>query len=423
MAEVADKTTSRDAGTRNVLLVEDSPAHLLICEEAIRSQSPSLHISTAQSATEAEIVLRARSFDIIVLDYNLPDMAGPALIKHIHEVAPNTPIIVVTGDDHPELSLDILRCGASDYLPKFGEYHKFLPRTISTNMERYRLQDELKEMYSKVEQSVLEESVLNRLIVSIHSSLEVDDIVDKAARSLFEEMKVSRAVICLLQDTTQTMRIARQATSSDLASISEKSLIFSKYHDLLLDIGERRPLVVQREDTFALAQDVRSEQIVYGIQSMIMVPLVYQGRLLGLLHLDNCDTVRLWTSGEINLLTRIANQLGIAVSQARLYKIVETQSKSIDKLTDLCAQLNSVVTSTRELTEKQESREKVRVKLSTREIEVLRNVARGMSNKEIAEQLHITEGTTEVHVSRLRKKLNLSSRAALVRYAFENHLS
>jgi two-component system response regulator NreC len=74
------------------------------------------------------------------------------------------------------------------------------------------------------------------------------------------------------------------------------------------------------------------------------------------------------------------------------------------------------------LTERTESREKVRVKLSTREIEVLRKVAQGLSNREIAEALHITEGTTEVHVSRLRKKLNLSSRAALVRYAYENHL-
>ncbi len=61
----------------------------------------------------------------------------------------------------------------------------------------------------------------------------------------------------------------------------------------------------------------------------------------------------------------------------------------------------------------------MRVKLSNREIEVLQKVAEGLSNREIAETLHITEGTTEVHVSRLRKKLGLGSRAALVRYAYE----
>jgi len=177
-----------------------------------------------------------------------------------------------------------------------------------------------------------------------------------------------------------------------------------------------------QEDTFTFAKDVRTELMQYGILSMLMVPLVYRGRLLGCLHLDQSDHPRVWTVNEINLLTRIANQLSIAISQARLYQIVETQSTSIDKLTELCSQLSTVVNSTRELTQRHESREKVRVQLSEREIEVLKKVAQGLSNKDIAETLHITEGTTEVHVSRLRKKLNLASRAMLVRYAYENHI-
>jgi len=417
------KVPTQDQAERRVLLVEDSPEHSLICQEAIRSQAPQYWVEPAQTAQEALAKLNAEPFDAVVLDYNLPDLSGMELIRQIHTVVPGCPIIVITGVDSPHLALEVLRCGASDYLPKLGEYYRFLPRTISTNLERARLQDQLREMYKRVEQVSLEEALLNRLIVSIHSSLELEDILERAARSLFEELKVSRSIICLINEPLNGIRIARQVTQQALEPISERSLTFSKYHDLLLDVGERRPLVVLREDTFALAQDVRSELITYDILSMIMVPLVYQGRLLGLLHLDQCDHQRLWTSGEISLLQRIANQLSIAISQARLYKIVETQSKNIDKLTELCSQLNEVVSSTRELTEKQESQEKVRVKLSTREIEVLRNVARGFSNREIAEALHITEGTTEVHVSRLRKKLSLSSRAALVRYAFENHLS
>ena len=50
---------------------------------------------------------------------------------------------------------------------------------------------------------------------------------------------------------------------------------------------------------------------------------------MGLLHLDQCDNSRVWTVGEINLLSRIANQLSIAISQARLYQIVETQKRAL----------------------------------------------------------------------------------------------
>lgn len=408
---------------RRILLVEDSPAHLTICEEAIRSQSPSYAIEITETAQTALDKLATEAFDVVVMDYHLPDMPGRNFLAAIRNLHPNLPIIVITGIDSPELALEVLRGGASDYLPKIGEYHKFLPRTISTNLERARLQEDLLEMYRRIEQSSQDEALLNRLIVSIHSSLDLDDIVEKAAQSLANEFKVSRCIVCLINESTGLLRIARQSRQAELDPVSERSLIFSKYHDLLLDVGERRPLVVLQDDTFALAQDIRSELVNYEILSLIMVPLVYQGRLLGLVHLDQCDFQRLWTAGEISLLSRIASQLAIAISQARLYKIVESQSKNIDKLTDICTQLNTVVSSTRELTEKQESHEKMRVKLSVREIEVLRKVARGMSNREIAEELHITEGTTEVHVSRLRKKLNLGSRAALVRYAFENHLS
>lgn len=414
--------TRNDTGERRVLIVEPRGEDLELCKSSILKQSHLYDIETATSANEALTQLAAGFFDVIVLSYELPDADGSEFIKRVHARTPNCPLVVLTTIDSTELALQVLRSGASDYLPKIGEYHKFLPRTITTNLQRAVLLENLRETYQRVEQSSKEEALLNRLIVSIHSSLDLADIVENAVSSLSSELGISRAIICLTSDPTSDIRIVRQLTKSHLKPISEKSSIFARYHDLLLDIGERRPLVVMQDDTFPFAKDVHSELVKYEILSMIMVPLVYRGRLLGLLHLDQNDHPRLWTVGEMNLLTRIANQLAIAISQARLHQIVETQSSSIDKLTELCSTLSSVVNSTREFTERHQSREKVRVKLSSREIEVLRKVAAGLSNKEIAESLHITEGTTEVHVSRLRKKLNLASRAALVRYSYENHL-
>lgn len=417
-----DRSLESEIRERRVLIIESDNTALTVCRKAILSQSRMYGVTSAETAEEAQLVAASETFDVIVMDYDLPDMAGDELIRLLHERNQNCPIIVMTGMDSPELALKVLMAGASDYLPKIGEYYKFLPRMMTTNIQRAMLLENLREMYQRVEQISKDEALLNRLIVNIHGSLDLEDIVDRAAQNLQSEFKVSRAIICLSSDPTSSMRIVRQVTAPDFPPISEKSAIFSRYHDLLLDVGERRPLVVSHDDTFAFAIDVKSEMNIYKILSMIMVPLVYRGRLMGLVHLDQCDHERIFTGAEINLLSRIAHQLAIAISQARLYQIVETQSSSIDKLTDLCSQLNSVVNSTRELTERQESREKVRVKLSTREIEVLRSVAQGLSNREIAETLHITEGTTEVHVSRLRKKLNLGSRAALVRYAYENHI-
>ncbi len=50
--------------------------------------------------------------------------------------------------------------------------------------------------------------------------------------------------------------------------------------------------------------------------------------------------------------------------------------------------------------------------LTERELDVLQEVARGMSNKQVAQQLHISEETVKVHIRNLLRKLDVRSRVA-----------
>jgi two-component system NarL family response regulator len=61
-------------------------------------------------------------------------------------------------------------------------------------------------------------------------------------------------------------------------------------------------------------------------------------------------------------------------------------------------------------------------KLTDREVEVLRLVARGMSNKEIAGQLVIAENTVKNHVRNILEKLRLRSRTEAAMYAVREKL-
>ena len=60
--------------------------------------------------------------------------------------------------------------------------------------------------------------------------------------------------------------------------------------------------------------------------------------------------------------------------------------------------------------------------LTRRENEILRLIASGLTNPEIAEKLFLSLSTIDTHRKSLMRKLNIKNTALLVRYAFEHNL-
>jgi DNA-binding NarL/FixJ family response regulator len=61
--------------------------------------------------------------------------------------------------------------------------------------------------------------------------------------------------------------------------------------------------------------------------------------------------------------------------------------------------------------------------LTDRELQVMREIARGLTNREIAERLYIGDGTVKTHVARILTKLGLRDRVQVVVYAYEHGIT
>lgn len=72
--------------------------------------------------------------------------------------------------------------------------------------------------------------------------------------------------------------------------------------------------------------------------------------------------------------------------------------------------------------EKEESFDAKKWGLTTREVELIAQVAKGLSNKEIAQTLFLSEGTVKNNISTILSKLELRDRTQLVIFAYENKL-
>jgi len=117
----------------SVLMVEDNSDHVELCREHLPIDEFELFV--ARTGSEALASSKKRPYDVILLDYLLPDTNGMDLLPRIKEFQPNALILFVSAVDDADLSYQALRAGASDYVIKGFGYFKNLKDRIHEALE------------------------------------------------------------------------------------------------------------------------------------------------------------------------------------------------------------------------------------------------------------------------------------------------
>lgn len=133
--------------TLRILLIEDDPGDAGLITAYLRPARFNGHaaeIRVSASLAEARQEIGATIPDLILLDLALPDSAGLATVTAVHGLAPETPIVVLSGHRDAEFEAEVLEAGAQDYLVK-GEFDsESISRAIRHARTRARLEARLK---------------------------------------------------------------------------------------------------------------------------------------------------------------------------------------------------------------------------------------------------------------------------------------
>ncbi|WP_206956495.1 PAS domain-containing protein [Trinickia acidisoli] len=122
-----------------VLLVEDSPTDALIIGEALIDVTEFEHeLTRTESLADALAHAQATRFDVVLLDLGLPDGNGIDTFRRFRQVAPETPVLVLTGLTDISVGLVAIQEGAQDYLLKREIQAALLSRAIRYAIERNR---------------------------------------------------------------------------------------------------------------------------------------------------------------------------------------------------------------------------------------------------------------------------------------------
>lgn len=94
-------------------------------------------VSLANTAAQAEALLQAIEFQLLILDLGLPDMDGIELLRRLRKRKNNVPVLVLTARDSINDRIDGIEQGADDYLTKPFELRELEVRINALNRRCY----------------------------------------------------------------------------------------------------------------------------------------------------------------------------------------------------------------------------------------------------------------------------------------------
>lgn len=113
--------------TLKILVVDDDEVDRIAIRSALTKAGVQMELSEVSNANEAFSALSTTVYNCVFLDYRLPDQDGLTLIQQLRSSEIKVPLVVLTGQGDEQITLQLLKAGATDYLSK----SRISPETLS----------------------------------------------------------------------------------------------------------------------------------------------------------------------------------------------------------------------------------------------------------------------------------------------------
>jgi signal transduction histidine kinase len=317
-------------GTRPRLLIVDDEVNVVQILEDLFDEHP-YDVDSVNTGEDAIARLEQGSYDLLLTDINLPGIDGLGVVEKAKEVDPEIVVILITGYASTHTAIKALRKGAHDYITKPFDLWE-VDQIVARGLRSRRLVEEnrqlLKDLKDANRELLRHEEILTEKVAQatrrIRTLYEVGKDVNASLdvrRTL--EIIVSQAAALTGAETGLLFR-SRENTGTFAAEVVHGA------NDQLPDearvwqgqgvIGEvaqsLEPALIEAE-----GPDVLGEPCLAGLRvdSLIAVPLLNKGRLLGVLTVLNKDAGSFSIEDQA-LLESFASQAALALANAELYK-------------------------------------------------------------------------------------------------------
>lgn len=291
-----------------LMVVDDESDNLDLLYRTFRRDYEVFRANSGMSALE--ILEQSGEMAIIISDQRMPGMNGTEFLSKTVDRFPDTIRIVLTGYTDVEDLVDAINTGkVFKYITK-PWMPEHLKAVVQQAAETYKV---LKQRTGELQRALRRESLFNAVMATIRESLDYQNILQTivdATGSLFE---VDASVLKPVDN-------GRLAASTYTHQTDNSTIVLSPAEDdpVIQAVLNARQIQTQLTE---LPDGQRHLQV--------GVPLICQQELLAILSLHQQGNVAPWSPEDIKLLTDVAEQSALAISQAKLYRQIQQQTEQM----------------------------------------------------------------------------------------------
>jgi PAS domain S-box-containing protein len=216
-----------------------------------------------------------------------------------------------------------------------------ISNAIGVAVENYQLLEDLKQKYAQIEEQATtlrkqtrEKDILLKLGQALSRSMDLNELSQVASRVVGTELRVERCAISLPTADGAEIEIRGlfrqgQADTSRLLGTRFSWQDFPAYTKI---IKTGRPWVIAKTSDLPRGSGTSRYFLKQGIKSVLGAGMFFGKKLVGILSITSVKEHRIFSQEEIKLVQTIANQIAVAIENARLLEMVEKHGKDVRRL-------------------------------------------------------------------------------------------
>ncbi|MEH2307039.1 response regulator [Nostoc sp.] len=209
-----------------------------------------------------------------------------------------------------------------------------LVQQLSTQMaiaiQQATAYQQLKTAENELQQQNLRSKLLANVTLKIRESLQIDEILKTSVTEVQKLLKADRVLIFQLE-SNYSLTALQEAVLPNFPAVLGQNITDTCF--------EEKYIQKYREGRIQTITDIEKANIQpchiellqrFAVKANVVVPIMLKHELWGLLIAHQCSHSRQWISWEIELLRELANQIGIALTQAKLLEAETLQRQELE---------------------------------------------------------------------------------------------